>query len=195
MSYQASVSHAVENAGKFLKLGGMDAVKVEGGRERIRAVEAILDAGIPVLGHLGLTPQSVHQLGGFKTQGKTAAAGIKLLEDALVLQEAGCFGIVLESIPHRLAADISHRLEIPTIGIGAGSGCDGQVLVTHDLLGFDDSFQPKFLKQYARLSDVINRALKEYQREVTESVFPASDHTYQMADKEWEEYQQLVEEI
>lgn len=195
MSYQASVHEAVDNAGKFLKMGGMDAVKVEGGKQRVRAVKAIIDAGIPVLGHLGLTPQSVHQLGGFKTQGKTAAAGIKLLEDALILQDAGCFGIVLESIPNRLAEDISRRLSIPTIGIGAGQGCDGQVLVIQDLLGLFDNFQPKFVKQYARLSGIINGALEDYQREVIEGKFPAAEHTYQMVDEEWKEYQLLAEEI
>ena len=140
MSYQASVEDAVRNAGRFLQEAGMDAVKLEGGRERLDAIQAILSAGIPVMGHLGLTPQSVHKLGGFRAQGKDAQAARNLLEDALALQQAGCFSIVLETIPARLAKLVSERLEIPTIGIGAGVGCDGQVLVTHDLCGMFDRF-------------------------------------------------------
>ncbi|MDO9348775.1 MAG: 3-methyl-2-oxobutanoate hydroxymethyltransferase, partial [Anaerolineales bacterium] len=135
MSYQVSVEDALRNAGRFLQEGSMDAVKLEGGRERLDAVRAILGAGIPVMGHLGLTPQSVHQLGGFRPQGRTAVAAKRLLEDALLLEEAGCFGLVLESVPARLAELVTGRVHIPTIGIGAGAGCDGQVLVTHDLLG------------------------------------------------------------
>src|SRR5512135_2914577 len=129
MSYQVSVEEAARNAGRFLQVGGMDAVKLEGGRERVPAIRAIVEAGIPVMGHLGLTPQSVHQLGGFRAQGKTARAAQRLLEDAQILEEAGAFSIVLESVPARLAEYISKQISIPTIGIGAGAGCDGQVLV------------------------------------------------------------------
>ena len=174
LSYQVSVEEAVRNAGCFLQTAGMDAVKLEGGRERVDAIRAIVSAGIPVMGHLGLTPQSVQQLGGFRAQGRTSAAAHRLLEDALLLQEAGCFGIVLEAIPGRLARLVSERLTIPTIGIGAGNGCDGQVLVTHDLLGFFDRFTPKFVKQYARLHGDIADALAAFREDVEARTFPAA---------------------
>lgn len=186
MSYQVSVENAVLNAGKFLQEGGMDAVKLEGGREREGAIRAIVGAGIPVMGHLGLTPQSVNQLGGYRTQGKTAAAAKRLIDDALLLQDAGCFSLVLESIPARLAELVSQRLEIPTIGIGAGDGCDGQVLVTHDLLGLFDRFTPKFVRKYADFHSEMERAFSEYILDVETGGFPASEHTYEMPDDEWE---------
>ncbi len=192
MSYQASVEEAVRNAGRFLKQGGMDAVKLEGGRERAEAVRAIVGSGIPVQGHLGLTPQSVHQLGGWRTQGKTAAAAQHLIEDAEILQEAGCFSLVLESIPARLGKLLSERLEIPTIGIGAGVGCDGQVLVTHDLLGLFDRFTPRFVKQYADLHGVMAKALEAYKAEVESAAFPAQEHSVEMPDEDWESLQQLL---
>jgi len=188
MSYQASVEDAMRNAGRFLQEAGMDAVKLEGGRERVDVVRAIVSAGIPVMGHLGLTPQSVHQLGGFRPQGREVAAARRMLEDALILQEAGCFSIVLESIPARLGALISHRLEIPTIGIGAGDGCDGQVLVTHDLLGLFDRFTPKFVKKYADLHGEMKRAFTTYIKQVKERSFPASEHTVEMLDDEWQSF-------
>lgn len=188
MSYQAEVGEAVRNAGRFLKEGGMDAVKLEGGRERVEAVRAIVGAGIPVMGHLGLTPQSVHQLGGFRPQGKTASAAQRLLEDALLLEEAGCFSLVLESVPARLAEHISKKLSIPTIGIGAGVGCDGQVLVTHDLLGLFDRFTPKFVKKYATLYEVMNKAFADYIDEVETKRFPAPEHTVEMNDEEWDAF-------
>jgi 3-methyl-2-oxobutanoate hydroxymethyltransferase len=188
MSYQASSEEAVRNAGRFLQEGGMDAVKLEGGRERLDAVRAIIGSGIPVLAHLGLTPQSVHQLGGFKTQGKTAGAARRLLEDALMLQEAGCFGVVLESVPDRVAGFISQKLEMPTIGIGAGGGCDGQVLVIQDLLGLFDRFTPKFVKQYAQLYAEISLALEAYQREVKEGKFPGLEHSFTISDQEWADF-------
>jgi 3-methyl-2-oxobutanoate hydroxymethyltransferase len=185
MSYQSSVEAAVLNAGRFLQEGGMDAVKLEGGRERLGAVNGILGAGIPVLGHLGLTPQSVHQLGGFKAQGKTASAAKDLLDDALALEDAGCFGLVLESVPDRVADFISKKLKIPTIGIGAGSGCDGQVLVIHDLIGLFDSFTPKFVKQYAELHQDIQKALIGFRDEVLGKKFPTKEHTFSISDEEW----------
>jgi 3-methyl-2-oxobutanoate hydroxymethyltransferase len=185
MSYQVSVGKAVENAGRFLQEAGMDAVKLEGGRERLDAVRAIISTGIPVMGHLGLTPQSVHQLGGFRPQGRSALAGKRLLEDALLLQEAGCFGIVLESVPARLADLISKRLQIPTIGIGAGAACDGQVLVTHDLLGLFDRFTPKFVKKYTDLRRETLQAFSTYIDEVNRGIFPAEEHTVEMPDDEW----------
>lgn len=190
MSYQASVEDAVRNAGRFLQQGGMDAIKLEGGRERIETVQAIVGAGIPVMGHIGLTPQSVNVLGGFRPQGRTATAASRLLEDAVLLEEAGCFSLVLESVPARLGEWISKRLSIPTIGIGAGAGCDGQVLVTHDLLGIFDRFTPKFVKKYADLQAEMQRAFLEYIAEVQGHVFPAAEHTVEMPDKEWEQFVQ-----
>ncbi|MCJ7718204.1 MAG: 3-methyl-2-oxobutanoate hydroxymethyltransferase [Anaerolineales bacterium] len=185
MSYQVSVEDAVRNAGRFLQESGMDAVKLEGGKERLPAIKAILEAGIPVLGHLGLTPQSVHKLGGFKAQGKTAEAALSLLDDALSLEAAGCFGMVLEAVPSRVASFISQKLKIPTIGIGAGNECDGQVLVTHDLLGLFDKFTPKFVKQYSVLHQEIKKALKNYRDEVNQGEFPTEDHSFIISDLEW----------
>jgi 3-methyl-2-oxobutanoate hydroxymethyltransferase len=193
MSYQASVSEAVQNAGRFLQEAGMDAVKLEGGRERLDAIEAIVAAGIPVMGHLGLTPQSVHQLGGFRAQGKSVQAAKRMLEDALALQDAGCFGIVLESVPARLAELISQRLEIPTIGIGAGVGCDGQVLVTHDLIGLFDRFVPRFVKQYAHIHAEMSRALSAYREDVSARRFPAEEHTFTMDDEEWDDLMESMD--
>lgn len=186
MSYQVSVTEAVHNAGRFLQEAGMDAVKLEGGRERREAIQAIITTGIPVMGHLGLTPQSVNQLGGFRPQGQKTAAAQRMLEDALLLQDLGCFGLVLESVPARLARLISERLEIPTIGIGAGAGCDGQVLVTHDLLGLFDRFTPRFVKRYADLHGEMRRAFNEYKTEVEAQTFPTVEHSVDMPDEEWE---------
>lgn len=188
LSYQVSTEDAVRNAGRFLQEAGMDAVKLEGGRERIGAVAAIVAAGIPVMGHLGLTPQSVHALGGFRTQGKTASAARRILDDALALEQAGCFSLVLEKVPARLARAISERLEIPTIGIGAGSGCDGQVLVTHDLLGLFDRFTPSFVKKYAELHGEMARAFAAYKADVEAGAFPGPEHSVEMEDKEWEAF-------
>jgi len=192
MSYQVSVEEAVRNAGRFLAQAGMDTVKLEGGRERVDAVRAIVGAGIPVMGHLGLTPQSIHQLGGYRAQGKTASAAKRLLEDALLLEEAGCFSLVLESVPARLAELISKKISIPTIGIGAGAGCDGQVLVTHDVLGLFDRFTPKFVKKYADFSLEMKKAFADYIEDVETKRFPAREHTVDMDDREWE---QLLKEL
>ncbi len=188
MSYQAETAEALRNAGRFLKEGGMDAVKLEGGREIAETVRAIVNAGILVMGHVGLTPQSSARLGGYKVQGKTAAAAQQLLADALALQEAGCFAIVLEAVPAPLATLISQRLRIPTIGIGAGPGCDGQVLVFHDLLGLFDQFVPKFVKQYARLRPLILEALQHYCRDVRSASFPDETHSFRMDESEWQNF-------
>jgi 3-methyl-2-oxobutanoate hydroxymethyltransferase len=185
LSYQISVQDAVRNAGRFLQEGGMDAVKLEGGRERRFAIEAIIGAGIPVMGHIGLTPQSVHLLGGYRTQGKTAAAAKRLLDDALALEQAGCFSIVLESMPSGLAGLLRKRLHIPTIGIGAGPDCDGQVLVTHDLLGLFDRFTPRFVKRYAEIHAEMARAFSEYKADVVRGAFPAEEHCVEMPEDEW----------
>ena len=188
MSYQVSTEEAVRNAGRFLQQAGMDAVKLEGGRERADAVRAIVGTGIPVMGHLGLTPQSVHQLGGFRAQGKTASAAKRLFEDAHILEDAGAFSIVLESVPAQLAEYISKQISIPTIGIGAGAGCDGQVLVTHDMLGLFERFTPKFVKQYANLHEVMNKAFADYLDDVETKRFPAVEHTVEMSAEEWKEF-------
>ena len=184
LSYQADVAEAVRNAGRFLKEAAMDCVKVEGGREITDTVRAIVQAGIPVMGHIGLTPQTVSQLGGYRIQGKTAVAAQSLLEDALALQEAGCFSIVLEAVPAVVARHISERLTIPTIGIGAGAGCDGQVLVYHDMLGLYDRLQPRFVKQYGDLGKAIVTAVQSYSEEVRSREFPAEEHTYPMKEAE-----------
>lgn len=192
MTYQVSVEEAVKNAGRFLQEAGMDAVKLEGGRERTGSIQAIISAGIPVAGHIGLTPQSVNVFGGFRAQGKTATAAKRLYEDALLLQEAGCFCIVLEAVPARLAELISHRLEIPTIGIGAGGGCDGQVLVTHDLLGLFDRFTPKFVRKYADFFGEMENAFSGFISDVETRNFPTAEHSIDMPEDEW---QLLLEDI
>ncbi len=186
MSYQVSIEQAVRNAGRFLQEAGMQAVKLEGGRERAGAVQAIVSAGIPVVGHLGLTPQSVNALGGFRAQAKSVDAARRLIDDALILQDAGAFSLVLESIPARLAELVSQKLEIPTIGIGAGLGCDGQVLVTHDLLGLFDRFTPRFVRKYADLHGVIAEALHGFREDVEAKKFPAEEHSVFMNDETWE---------
>ncbi len=185
MSYQVSTVEAVRNAGRFLQEGGMNAIKLEGGRDRAETIQAIVNAGIPVMGHLGLTPQSVHQLGGFRPQGRSAETAYKLIEDAQILQEAGCFSLVLESIPARLAELVSKCLDIPTIGIGAGAGCDGQVLVTHDLLGIFERFTPRFVKKYADLAGEMRRAFTEFKTDIKANTFPDAEHSVEMSDIEW----------
>lgn len=185
MSYQVTVEEAVRNAGRFLKQAGMDAVKLEGGRDRADAVRAIVSTGIPVMGHLGLTPQSVHQMGGFRAQAKSVDTAKDLLEDALTLEDAGAFSIVLESIPARLAQLVSERLRIPTIGIGAGVGCDGQVLVTHDMLGLFDRFTPRFVKTYADIHAEMARAFGEYIQDVEARSFPAEEHSVEISEDVW----------
>jgi 3-methyl-2-oxobutanoate hydroxymethyltransferase len=180
MSYQVSTAEALRNAGNLLQKGGMDAVKLEGGRDRVPAIKAIVSAGIPVMGHLGLTPQSVHQLGGWKIQGKSTEAAKRLIEDSYILQDVGCYALVLESIPVEVARLISSRLSIPVIGIGAGIGCDGQILVTHDLLGLFDRFTPSFVKKYADLFSEMERAFREYIADVRERRFPAAEHAVTM---------------
>jgi 3-methyl-2-oxobutanoate hydroxymethyltransferase len=191
LSYQADQPEAVRNAGRFLQ-AGMDAVKLEGGRPVAQTVAAIVSAGIPVMGHVGLTPQSVHALGGYKVQGRTAEAARALLEDALALEEAGCFAIVLESVPDRVAAYLTERLTVPTIGIGAGSGTSGQVLVAHDLLGIFDRFTPKFVKRYAQLGAAMREAFSAYKRDVDSGAFPGPEHSYAMTDEEWSAFQAEV---
>ena len=178
LSYQTSSEDAVRNAGRFLKEAGCKAVKLEGGRRVIEQVRSIVKADIPVMGHLGLTPQSVHAFGGHKIQGRGEHAVKRLMEDALSLQDAGVFAIVLECVPGPVAKEITEALAIPTIGIGAGPCCDGQVLVIQDLLGLFKEFRPKFVKQYADLFDTIVDALDTYASEVRQGVFPDDEHTF-----------------
>jgi 3-methyl-2-oxobutanoate hydroxymethyltransferase len=187
LSYQADEGEAVRNAGRFLQ-AGMDAVKLEGGRSFAATAAAIVRAGIPVQGHVGLTPQSIHALGGWKVQGRTAAGARELLDDVLALQDAGCFSIVLESVPDRLAAYVTERLSIPTIGIGAGASTSGQVLVAHDLLGLFDRFTPKFVKRYAQLGAAMREAFAAYRADVAARTFPGPEHSYAMTDAEWEAF-------
>lgn len=185
MSYQAGIDDAVRNAGRFLKEANMEAVKLEGGRTVAPVARAIHDAGISVMGHIGLTPQNVTQLGGWRTQGTTAAAAQALLDDALALEDAGCFAIVLEKVPDRVAQLVTERVGIPTIGIGAGLHTDGQVLVLHDLLGYYDKFLPKFAKRYAHLHATIGEAINRFKSEVEARTFPGAEHTFPIADEEW----------
>lgn len=193
MSYQTSVTDAVRNAGRYVQEAGMDAVKLEGGRAFAETVRAVVRAGIPVQGHIGLTPQSVNVLGGFRVQGRDAVGARILLEDALALEDAGCFSVVLESVPHRLASFITERLRIPTIGIGAGRGTTGQVLVFHDLLGLYDRLSPRFAKRYAELGTATTDALRAYRGEVEERIFPGPEHSYGMPEEQWEEFQIAVD--
>lgn len=184
MSYQIDRSESIRNAGRFIKEGGMDAIKLEGGHEVVETVQAIVKAGIPVMGHLGLTPQTATKLGGFKVQAKTAEAAQRLIDDALALQEAGCFAIVLEAVPAPIAEAVSKKLTIPTIGIGAGVGCDGQVLVFHDVLGLFDRFTPKFVKRYAELRQPIIDAFQNYRQEVETRAFPTDAHSFSISPEE-----------
>jgi 3-methyl-2-oxobutanoate hydroxymethyltransferase len=190
LSYQAGVGQAVMNAGRFLKEGRAQAVKLEGGRKVVPQVRAIVDAGIPVQGHIGLTPQSVAQMGGFKVQGKTAEAARALEEDAQALADAGCFSIVLEAIPAPIAARITDSVPVPTIGIGAGPDCDGQVLVVHDVLGLFDRFVPKFVKRYAHLTQAIQDALIQFREEVRGGQFPGPEHTFTISGDEMSKLQE-----
>jgi 3-methyl-2-oxobutanoate hydroxymethyltransferase len=178
LSYQISPSAALANAGRFLQEANAQAVKLEGGREYSEVVQKITSAGIPVMAHLGLTPQSIHQIGGYKLQGKKEDAARKIIEDAKILEEAGAFSLVLECIPEGLASEITHSLTIPTIGIGAGVNCDGQVLVINDMLGIYERFTPKHVKKYATLNLEIKKAVKTYIEEVKHGDFPDNEHSF-----------------
>jgi 3-methyl-2-oxobutanoate hydroxymethyltransferase len=183
-SYEASDEDAVRTAVRFVKEGGAEIVKLEGAGPMVSRARAIVQAGIPVMGHVGLTPQSATMLGGFKTQGRTAEAAQRIVEGAKELEDAGCCSLVLEAVPAPVAARITEELSIPTIGIGAGAGCDGQVLVYHDLLGLSEGHLPRFVKRYANLSSEIRDALVAYATEVRSGAFPEEQHTYAMADEE-----------
>jgi 3-methyl-2-oxobutanoate hydroxymethyltransferase len=178
MSYQASIEQAITNAGRFVQEAGMHAVKLEGGGRVIEITKRLTEIGIPVMGHLGLTPQFVHQMGGFKVQGKTDRQAAQILADSKALEQAGAFSLVLEGVPSKLAATITNSLRIPTIGIGAGPACDGQVLVFHDFVGLTTGKAPKFVKRYANLADEISRAAGAFVEDVREGRFPGPEHEY-----------------
>lgn len=183
MSYQTSVYDAVVNAGRLMKEGRANAVKLEGGKEVCPQIKAIVDAGIPVCAHIGLTPQSVNAFGGHRVQGKTQEAAQKLIDDALAVQQAGAFAVVIEAVPEKLATLITEKLDIVTIGIGAGNGCDGQVLVYQDMLGMFSDFTPKFVKRYANIGEMMTEAFKKYDEEVKITSFPSAEHTYKIDDE------------
>lgn len=183
MSYHISVEESVRNAGRFIKEAGADAIKLEGGSDVIDKARAIVKAQIPVVGHLGLTPQSVNMFGGFKVQGKSEAQAKKLIEEALLLEEAGCCAVVLECVPEKLAKIVSGKLSIPTIGIGAGKYCDGQVLVIQDMLGMYSDFVPKFVKKFADVGTSMKTAVAEYKKEVQDMTFPEEKHTFKIKDE------------
>ena len=178
LSYQTNTSDAILNAGRFLKEGGAQAVKIEGGREMAETVKKIIEVGIPVMGHIGLTPQSIHKLGGYAVRGKTDEDRKYLMESAKILKGVGCFSLLLESVPKELAETISKSLKIPTIGIGAGAGCDGQVLVINDILGLFEDFKPKFVRRYAELGKEIKKACKSYLDDVKSGKFPSEEESY-----------------
>jgi 3-methyl-2-oxobutanoate hydroxymethyltransferase len=194
MSYNTSIREAIHNAGQLMKEGGCDAIKLEGGVDFAPTVEAIVKAGIPVQGHIGLTPQTASALGGFKMQGKDAAAAKQIIDDARSLQSAGVFSIVLEAVPATLGKFVSEAVEVPIIGIGAGPDVDGQVLVTHDMLGLFDKFMPKFVKQYTQLRTIILDAMKAYKKEVQEVAFPGPEHSFKMPDETLAHLKKMIEE-
>ncbi len=193
MSYQAGVDEAVRNAGRFLQEGGAEAVKLEGGRERSETIRAIVSCGIPVMGHLGVTPQAVHVLGGYKPQGKSVDAARRIVEDARILEDSGCYAVVLEVIPDRLATVITGRLGIPTLGIGAGNGCDGQVLVSHDLLGLTAGCSPRFVKKYADFQGEMVAAFSKYRQDVLSGAYPGPEQSQTIDDRTYAELLSLLD--
>ena len=195
MPYQSyhTVEKALTNATRFMQEAGTDAVKPQGGKSQAHILKALVDAGIPTASHIGLTPHTIAMFGGFKIQGKTADTAMKILEDALAIQDAGCFMLEFEAVPAKIAKVISQQLEIPTIGIGAGAGCDGQILLSYDLLGVFTDFKPKFTKRYANLTEVAVAGLKAYAADVRAGSFPDDEHSYGVDDREYERFLGLVE--
>lgn len=195
MPYQSyhTVERALANATRFMQVGGCDAVKPQGGKSQAHILKALVDAGIPTASHIGLTPHTVAMFGGFKIQGRTAEGAMKILEDALAIQDAGCFMLEFEAVPGKIAKLISEQLEIPTIGIGAGAGTDGQILLCYDLLGVFTDFKPKFTKRFANLTEVAVGGIQQYVREVKEGIFPDDDHTYGVDENELEKFVTMVE--
>jgi len=193
MSYQPSNEAAIVNAGRFISEGGADAVKLEGGARMAERVEAIVKAGIPVMGHIGLTPQAASAIGGLKSQGRSAATAKALIEDAKCLEEAGAFSILLEAIPAKVAEVITGRAKVPILSIGSGPACHGQLLIVHDILGLFEAFTPKFVKKYADVSAVMLAAFQAYIKDVKDGVFPGREHTYTIPKEEWEALSRLLE--
>ncbi|MFH2046133.1 MAG: 3-methyl-2-oxobutanoate hydroxymethyltransferase [Pseudomonadota bacterium] len=191
-SYNVSIKEAIYNANRMMKEAKADCIKLEGGCRMAPVAKAIVEAGIPVQGHIGLTPQTASSLGGFKVQGKSFEAALALVEDAKALEDAGCFSIVLEAIPSPIAKIITESISIPTIGIGAGIDCDGQVLVTHDLIGLFDKFTPKFVKQYAKISDIIFSSVSQYKSDVENLQFPEEKHGFSMNQQEIEKLKEII---
>ena len=196
MPYQSyhTVERALANATRFMQEAACDAVKPQGGKSQAHILKALVDAGIPTASHIGLTPHTIANFGGFKIQGRTAEAAMKILEDALAIQDAGCFMLEFEAVPAKIAALISRQLEIPTIGIGAGNGTDGQILLSYDLLGVFTDFKPKFTKRYTNLTEVAVAGLKAYVEDVKTGRFPDEDHSYGVDDKEYEKFQRLLDQ-
>lgn len=193
MSYNTSIPEAIHNAGRLMKEGGCDTIKLEGGVDFAPTVEAVVKAGIPVQGHIGLTPQTASALGGFKIQGKDTMAAKKIIDDAKALEDAGAYSIILEAVPAPLGRLISEAVSVPIIGIGAGPDVDGQVLVTHDMIGLFDKFVPKFVKQYCQIRKTILDALNQYKEDVLNVAFPASEHSFKMPDESLEQLKKIVE--
>src|SRR5258707_2536760 len=195
MPYQSyhTIERALANATRFMQEAGCDAVKPQGGKSQAHVLKALVDAGIPTASHIGLTPHTVAMFGGFRIQGRTADAAMKILEDALAIQDADCFMLEFEAVLAKIAAVISKQLEIPTIGIGAGVGCDGQILLCHDLLGVFTDFKPKFTKRFANLTEVAVKGITQYINEVKAGTFPDDDHSYAVDDKEYEKFVGMVE--
>ncbi len=194
MSYNTSIRDAIINSGRMLKEGGCDVIKLEGGTDFAPTIKAIVKAGIPVQGHIGLTPQTASALGGFKMQGRDADAAKRIVDDAKAIEDAGVFSIILEAVPAPLGKIIAQSVQVPVIGIGAGSDVDGQVLVTHDMIGLFDKFVPKFVKQYTKIRPVIIDALKEYKKDVVDAGFPADEHSFTMSDEALEQLQKMLGE-
>ena len=195
MSYQSSVEKAIENAGRFLKEASVDAVKLEGGKRVLPMIRGILDAGIVVVGHIGLTPQSSGQLGGHKAQGRTVESARALIEDALALQEAGIHLLLLEAVPPEVGQFITQRLAIPVLSIGAGMHCDGQLLIVSDLIGQFQAFTPKFVKRYCNVAEIVTKAMKEHCDDVRSGRFPADEQCYHMLDGEYEKFREMVKQF
>ena len=194
MSYNTSIREAIHNAGRLMKEGGCDAIKLEGGVDFAPTIEAIVKAGIPVQGHIGLTPQTASALGGFKMQGKDAAAAKQIIDDAKALEQAGVFSMVLEAVPAPLGKLVSGAVKVPIIGIGAGPDADGQVLVTHDMIGLFDKFVPKFVKQYTQIRTIILDAMKAYKAEVLEVAFPGPEHSFKMSEETLTQLKGMIED-
>jgi 3-methyl-2-oxobutanoate hydroxymethyltransferase len=192
LSYQVSREGAVENAGRFFKEADVDAIKLEGGRRVIKQIEGIVQSGMSVMGHIGLTPQSSGQLGGFRAQGRTADAAMELIKDALAIEAMGAFALLLEAVPPEVGRIIADKLSIPVLGIGAGMHTDGQLLIIGDMLGYFEAFTPKFVKKYANLADMIEKAMREFGEDVKSNKFPEEKHCYRMLDGEYEKLQALL---